>query len=120
MTNNRIQNYSNMMTKELRIIINDAPNTELEWALVMYLFENTNHRNIITFKKIRDFFDIDKNILFEKLNNLSSLWIRQYMNTSEYGKKYYTYEITNIASDFIIKLIELLEFTIEKKIEGYD
>lgn len=40
---------------------------------------------------------------------MSGLWIRQYLNNGGYGRTYCTYEITEIAADFIVGLIGLLE-----------
>lgn len=115
MTPDRVNKYNNMMPTELIMLVNDVPNDDLEWALVMYLFENTKSGNIITLGKIGAFFDIDRDIVFDRLNNMSGLWIRQYLNSGGYGKIYYTYEITEIAADFIVKLIELLETKVKDK-----
>ncbi len=107
--------YSNMMPTELRMLVNDAPKHDLEWGLVMYLFENKKSGNIITLGKMSNFFGVDSDILFEKLNDMSGLWVVQYLNISVYHKTYFTYEITEIASDFIIKLVELLESMVMDK-----
>jgi len=104
----KVHKYSNMMPMELKMLVDGAPKDNLEWGLVMYLFENTRSGNIVTLGKISNFFDVDINILFKKLNMMDGLWIIQYLNNG-YGRTYYTYEITEIAADFIIKLIELLE-----------
>ena len=105
----RIDKYGSMMPKELRMMVNDSPKNDLEWALVMYLFENTRSGNIITLGKMSNFFGIDKDILFGKLGTMSRLWVERYVNKSEYGIMYYSYQITDIAADFMVKLIELLE-----------
>ncbi len=105
----RFYKYSNMMPKELKMLVNDAPGDDLDWGLIMYIFENSRSGNTITLGKISNFFDIEKDVLLEKLNNMSGLWIIQYLNMSEYGKTYYSYRITEIAADFMIKLVELLE-----------
>ena len=110
----RFHAYSNMMPEELKMLINDVPRDDLDWALVMYLFENTKTGNI-TLTKIGNFFDIEKNVIFKKLNKMSGLWIRQYLNMSEYGMTYYSYEITEIAADFMVKLVELLAETVKDK-----
>ncbi len=109
MTLDRVNKYSNMMPMELIMLVNDVPKDNLEWALVMYLFENTKNGNVITLDKLSNFFVIDNSILFNRLNKMSGLWIKQYLNNGGYGKVYYTYEITEIAADFIVKLIELVE-----------
>ena len=114
MNNNRINQFSKKMPMELKMLVNDAPKDDLEWGLVMYLFENTKKGNIITSGKLSNFFDLDNSTLFARLNNLNGLWISQYLNVSEYGKTYYTYELTDIAADFMIKLIELLEHMLNK------
>ena len=103
-----IDKYSNMMPIELRMFLEDSPKDDLDWGLVTYLFENTKSGNIITLGKISNFFDIDRKLLFDRLNRMS-WWIRQYLNSEEYGKMYYTYEISEMAADFIVKLIELYE-----------
>jgi len=103
-----IEKYSKMMPIELRMFIEDSPKDDLDWGLVIYLFENTKSGNIITLGKISNFFDIDRELLFDRLNRMS-WWIRQYLNSEGYGKMYYTYEISEMAADFIVKLIELYE-----------
>jgi hypothetical protein len=110
----RINKYSGMMPKELMRLINGAPKNDLEWALIMYLFENTKKGNIITLGKLSNFFDMDDSILFNRLNNMR-WWVTQYLNNGEYGGVYYTYEITEIAADFMIKLIELLDINKKEK-----
>lgn len=105
----RINKYSKMMPTELKMLINDAPNDDIGWSIVMYLCRYSGKGNIITLGKISNFFGIDKNIMFEKLNKMSSLWVTQYLNSEGHGKTYYTYEISEIAVDLMIKLVELLE-----------
>ena len=112
----RVSKYSNMMPTELKMLVNDAPNDDIGWSVVMYLCRYSGRGNIITLGKISNFFDIDKSIMFEKLNKMSSLWVVQYLNSEGHGKTYYTYEITEIAIDLMIKLIELLEIPKNKKI----
>ena len=111
----RINKYSKMMPTELKMLINDAPNGDTEWSIVMYLCRYSGRGNIITLGKISNFFGIDKTIMFEKLNKMSSLWVVQYLNSEGYDKTYYTYEITDIAVDLMIKLVELLEIPKNKK-----
>lgn len=110
-----IDKYSNMMPIELRMFVGDSPKDDLDWGVIMYLFVNTKSGNIITLGKMSNFFGIDSTTLFEKLNKMSGLWVRQYFNSGGYGRIYYTYEITEIAADFIIKLIELLEIATKDK-----
>ena len=114
MTIDRICRYSDMMPTELRMLVNDAPKDDLEWGLIMYLFENTRSGNVVTLGKMSSFFDIDKDILFGRLNSMSGLWVVQYLNKSEYGNTYYSYRVTEIAADFMIKLVELLEVKMKK------
>lgn len=109
----KLRKYGNMMPAELMMLVNSAPKTDMDWGMVMYLFENTKSGNVITLGKMSDFFNIDRSVLFERLNRMSGLWVRQYLNRSEYGKTYGTYEITEIAADFIVKLIELLEIRLK-------
>lgn len=104
-----IKKYSNMMPEELKMLVNDCPRDDLRWGLVMYLFANTGRGNIITLGKMSDFFGMKKDVLFDILNEVSGLWVVQYLNKSEYGKIYYSYEITEVATDFMVKLIELLD-----------
>lgn len=122
MTTDRIEEYSEEMPIELKVLLKGAPDDDLGWAIVMYLFRYTATKkdiriqplsNVITLGKISDFFGIDKDIVFERLNKMSSLWVRQYMNSEGYGKTYYTYEINDFAADLMIKLIELLEVRIK-------
>lgn len=113
----RFDQYSKMVPIELKVLVNEAPSTDLDWAIIMYLFRHSESGNIITLGKISKFFELDYNIVFERLNKLSSLWVRQYLNTEGYGKTYYTYEITDFACDFMIKLVELLEIAIKDKKE---
>jgi len=113
MLSDRFRKYSGMMPVELRMLVDDAPKDDFDWGLIMYLFENTKSGNIITLGKMSNFFDIDNSILFERLNKMSGLWIRQYLNDGGYGRTYYTYEITEIAADFLVKLIELLDKRVE-------
>lgn len=110
-----IDKYSGMMPTELRLFIGDAPKDDLDWGLVMYLLINTKRGNIITLGKMSSFFDIDRTLLFDRLNIMSGLWVRQYMNSGGYGRTYYTYEITEIATDFIVELIKILEKMIKDK-----
>jgi hypothetical protein len=105
----RINKYGGIMPLELKMLLDDHPKDVCGWALVMYLFENTKSGNIITLGKLSNFFDMDASILSTRLNDMNGLWIRQYLNYSEYGDTYSTYEITEIAADFLIKLVELLE-----------
>ena len=115
-TMSRINKYSKMMPTELKMLVNDAPNDDIGWSIVMYLCKYSGRGNIITLGKISNFFGIDKNIMFEKLNKMSSLWVTQYLNSEGYGKTYYTYEIAEIAVDLMIKLVQLLEIPKIKKI----
>jgi hypothetical protein len=101
------------MPAELTMLVNSAPKTDTDWGLIMYLFENTKGGNIITLSKMSSFFGMDRAVLFERLNKMSGLWVRQYLNRSEYGKTYGTYEITEIAADFMVKLVELLEIRLK-------
>lgn len=55
MIEGRISKYSNMMPMELIMLVNDVPKDNLEWALVMYLFENTKSGNVITLGKLSNF-----------------------------------------------------------------
>ncbi len=103
-----IDKYSDMMPIELKMLVNSAPKDDLDWGLVMYLFENTKDGNIITLGKISNFFGVDKDIMFSKLSRMEILWIRKHTNTGEYGNIYYTYEISDIAAELIVKLVELL------------
>jgi hypothetical protein len=98
-----------MMPAELMMLVNSAPKTDIDWGLVMYLFENTKVGNVVTLGKMSSFFSIDRDVLSERLNRMSGLWVRHYLNVSEYGKTYGTYELTEIAADFMVKLVELLE-----------
>ena len=115
-TMSRINKYSKMMPTELKMLVNDAPNDDIGWSIVMYLCKYSGRGNIITLGKISNFFGIYKNIMFEKLNKMSSLWVTQYLNSEGYGKTYYTYEIAEIAVDLMIKLVQLLEIPKIKKI----
>jgi len=110
-----IDKYSSMMPTELRLFMNDSPKDDIDWGLVMYLFENTKSGNIITLGKMSNFFNIDVELLFDRLNRMSGLWVRQYLNSGGYGKTYYTFEITEIANDFIVELIKILEKMIKDK-----
>lgn len=109
MSLDKLRKYGSMMPAELMMLVNSAPRTELDWGLVMYLFENTKGGNVVTLGKMSKFFDIDSSIISGRLNNMSGLWVKHYLNVSEYGKIYGTYEITEIAADFMVKLVELLE-----------
>jgi hypothetical protein len=111
----KLRKYSNMMPAELMMLVSSAPKTDMDWGLVMYLFENTVPGNIVTLGKMSNFFDVDRGILSERLNKMSGLWVRHYLNVSEYGKTYGTYELTEIAADFMIKLVELLEIRLKDK-----
>lgn len=111
----RFDEYSKMVPIELKILVKEAPDNDLDWAIVMYLFRHSRKGNIITLGKIRKFFELEDKIIFERLNKLSALWVRQYLNTEGYGKTYYTYDITDIACDLMIKLIELLEIAMKDK-----
>ncbi len=124
MITDRIKEYSNEMPKELRILLAGAPKDDLDWAIIMYLFRYSGQTkdiripslsNIITLGKISNFFGVDKDIIFERLNNMSILWVIQYSNSEGYGKTYYTYEITDFAADFLIKLVELLRVKVKDK-----
>lgn len=111
----KLHKYSSMMPAELMMLVNSAPRTDLDWGLIMYLFENTRGSNIITLGKMSSFFNVDRSILLERLNKMSGLWIKHYLNMSEYGKTYGTYELTEIAADFMVKLVELLEIRLKDK-----
>lgn len=113
----RFDEYSKMVPIELKLLLDKAPNGDLEWSLVSYLFRHSRKGNIITLGKISKFFELEDKIIFERLNKLSTLWVRQYLNTEGYGKTYYTYEITDIACDLMIKLVELLEIAMKDKKE---
>lgn len=108
----RFNEYNKMVPIELKMLVKEAPNTDLDWAIIMYLFRYSAKGNVITLGKISKFFELEDKVIFERLNKLSSLWVRQYLNTEGYGKTYYTYEITDIACDLMIKLVELLEIAI--------
>lgn len=114
-TSDRLDTYSKMLPLELKILLNEAPNDDLSWALFMYLFRHSGNGNIITLGKMSTFFGLDKDVVFEKLNKMSALWVRQYLNSEGNGKIYYTYEITDISADLMVKLIELLEKLIKNK-----
>jgi hypothetical protein len=109
----KLRKYADMMPVELRMLVDDAPKDDLDWGLIMYLFENKKSGNVITLGKMSSFFDIDSGVLFEILNKMSVLWVIQYLNGGWYGRTYYTYEITDIAADFMIKLVELLEIRLK-------
>ena len=113
MTLDKLHKYSNMMPAELMMLINSAPKTDMDWGLIMYLFENTKRGSVVTLGKMSDFFDIDRDVLFKRLDRMNGLWVRHYLNVSEYGKTYGTYEITEIAADFMVKLVELLEIRLK-------
>ncbi len=111
----KLHKYSSMMPSELMMLVNSAPKTDMDWGLVMYLFENTRSGNVITLGKMSSFFNVDRIVLSERLNKMSGLWIRHFLNVSEYGKTYGTYELTEIAADFMVKLVELLEIRLKGK-----
>lgn len=115
MTLEKLRKYGSMMPAELMMLVNSAPKTDLDWGLIMYLFENTKSGNVITLGKMSNFFCVDIGILSERLNKMSGLWVRQYLHRSEYGKTYGTYELTEIAADFMVKLVELLEIRLKSK-----
>lgn len=124
MITDRVKEYSSEMPKELRILLAGAPKDDLDWAIIMYLFRYSGQTkdiripplsNIITLGKISNFLGVDKDIIFERLNNMSVLWISQYSNSEGYGKTYYTYNITDFAADFLIKLVELLSVRVKDK-----
>lgn len=110
-----VDEYSSMMPTELKMLVNDAPKDDLEWAVVMYLFRHSGRGNVITLGKISKFFNIDKSVMYEKLNEMSNLWVEQYINAEGHGKVYYTYRTTQIAADLMVKLVELLEMTTKNK-----
>jgi hypothetical protein len=109
----KLHKYGSMVPAELVMLINSAPKSDLDWGLVMYLFENTTGGNIVTLGKMSKFFDVDGSIISERLDRMSGLWIKHYLHASEYGKIYGTYEITEIAADFMVKLVELLEIRLK-------
>ncbi len=106
--NDKIEEYNRIMPTELKMLLNNSPKDDLEWALIMYLFENTKKGNIITLKKLSNLFNVDNDILFKKLNGMGKLWVVQQLEGSG-SDTYYTYEITEIGANFLVKLIELLE-----------
>lgn len=109
----KLHKYGSMMPAELMLLINCAPRAELDWGLVMYLFENTKGGNVVTLGKMSKFFDVDSSVISERLNRMSGLWVKHYLHRSEYGRTYGTYEITEIATDFMVKLVELLEIRLK-------
>ncbi len=110
-----IDKYGSMMPTELRLFMDESPKDDIDWGLIMYLLENTRRGNIITLGKMSSFFDIDKELLFDRLNRMSGLWVRQYMNSAGYGKTYYTYEINEIATGFLVHLVGYWRKLIETK-----
>lgn len=111
----RLDEYANMMPVELKMLLDKAPDDDLGWALFMYLLRYSGRGNVITLGKISKFFDLDEKVAFERLNEMSALWVRQYLNTDGHGKIYYTYEATDISADLMIKLVELLEIATKNK-----
>ena len=111
----KLDEYTKMMPIELKMLLDKAPDDDLGWALFMYLFRYSGRGNVITLGKISKFFDLDEKTTFEKLNEMSTLWVRQYLNTDGHGKIYYTYEVTDISADLMIKLVELLEIPTKNK-----
>ncbi len=109
MTFDKLRKYGAMMPAELMMLVSSAPKADIDWGLVMYLFENTKSGNVVTLGKMSNFFGVDVGVLSERLHKMSGSWVRHYLNRSEYGRTYSTYEITEIAADFMVKLVELLE-----------
>lgn len=103
-----VARYSNMVPGDLKLIIKmlNEPKDDLDWSLVMYVFENSG-RGVITLGKVSSYFSLDQKECYRRLNRLSGFWFSQYLNKSEY-KIYYTFEMNELSADLLVDMVKFL------------
>lgn len=111
-----IKKYSNIIPNDLKFIIRwlDEPKDDLDWAMIVYIFQNTG-KGIITLGKISSFFGIDQKKCFKRLNRLVGFWFSQYLNSRGYGKTYYTYEMNRLSADLLVGMMDTLAYGFYKR-----
>lgn len=109
----RIDKYSRQFPYELKCLLENMPRDDIDWALILYLFEHTSKGNIISLGKISSYFGLEKDNTFERLNRMYWL-INQYI-TYEYGYKgVYIYQIGKFGVDVLLNIIDVLEIKTPK------
>jgi len=107
--NELIKKYSDIIPNDLKLIIKmlNEPKDDLDWSLIGYIFQNTG-KGIVTLGKISSYFGLDQKECFNRLNNLAGFWFSQYLNSSGYGKVYYSYEMNRLSADLLVGMIDTL------------
>lgn len=117
MVSDRIKEYSNEIPNELKMILEDAPKDDIDWALVIYLFRYSKfpfgygllfeEKNVITVGKICDWFNLEYNDVYKRLNRMK-LWV-SVGTVYGYYKPFDVCNITQIGIDSIMNMIRIFE-----------
>lgn len=112
--NTKVEQFSNLMPGEIKMIFKDSPRDHIDWALVMYLFKHSKfpygygiifeEKNIITIGKISKWFDLDYEDVYQRLDRMK-LWV-SVGTIHGYYKPFDVCYITKIGIDMIIKTME--------------
>lgn len=113
----KIKESSNIIPIELKMILKNAPQDDIDWALVMYLFRNAKYpyeysclfeeKNVITVRKVAKWFDLSYEETYKRLRRMT-FWVSVW-SVYGYYKPFDVCNITKIGIDTIMKMIELFE-----------
>lgn len=112
----RVEKYSKMIPDELNEIIETAPKDDIDWALIIYLFEYSNpdfwlvlscHNAdcCCTVGKVSNYFNISYNEVYERLERMS--WWVSLQRVYGYYKVFNSCSITDIGIDTLIALTDV-------------
>ncbi len=113
---NKIEKYSSEIPTELKMILEDAPRDDIDWALIIYLFRHSTvhyrniifeEKNIITVGKVAAWFDLNYDDVYKRLRRM--IWWVSVSTVYGYRKPFSICSITQIAVDSIMKMIEIFE-----------
>jgi len=119
----KVIEYSKKIPFELKMVFKDAPQDDIDWALVMYLFRHSNcdyidngllfeEKNVITVGKIAAYFNLEYNDVYKRLRRM--IWWVSVGTVYGYRKPFSVCNITIMGVNTIIKIIET--FTINKEL----
>lgn len=117
MMNNKVKKYNDEMIVEQKAIFKTSPKDDIDWALIMYLFEHSipthqygclfEETNVITVGKISKYFDLDYDDVYERLRRM--LWWVHLETVYGYYKPFSVCSITIIGVKTIMKTLEVFE-----------
>lgn len=113
--NNKVKEYNDKIFAEQRTIFENSPKDDIDWALILYLFEHSTpqhgslfeEKNVITVGKVSKYFDLNYDDVHKRLRRML-LWVNL-ETVYGYYKPFRVCSITAIGVKTIMKTLEVFE-----------